>query len=287
MGQGEREMTGNHSLIGVDSVVDALMSQLDAVRLSYPTRPVVVTGPAGSGRSSVLRAAAARAVRQGWWVGIADVSAHGTLASALDLAVEDALIDCPKGPFHERVSNARRRFVQEAASSPFDLSEAFNHLLPVLAADPGSSRIAIFVDDLHHVAPAARRALLDGMITMASTGAPAGLIPSYQTTSTQDTLDVAPELINEQRMLPFTSDDMIELGLRYGLRLDADALDAFKRVTNGNPGKVVAALQRINRGLRPAPAQAAPVVPPPPPVPMLEPVAETHHPMMTSAHSAG
>jgi len=279
-------MTGNHSLIGVDSVVDALMSQLDAVRLSYPTRPVVVTGPAGSGRSSVLRAAAARAVRQGWWVGIADVNTHGTLASALDLAVEDALIDCPKGPFHERVSNARRRFVQEAASSPFDLSEAFNHLLPVLAADPGSSRIAIFVDDLHHVAPAARRALLDGMITMASTGAPVGLIPSYQTSSDHDALDVAPELINEQRMLPFTSDDMIELGFRYGLRLDADALDAFKRMTNGNPGKVVAALQRINRGLRPATTQAAPPVPPPAPV--SEPVtgADTHRPMMTSAHSA-
>ena len=244
-------MTAHHSLIGVDRIVTAVMSQLDAVRLFYPTRPIVITGPRGSGRSAILRDAAGRASRQGWRVGIADIAAQGTLAAALDLALEDALIECPKGAFHERVSSARRRFVQEAAASPFDLSEAFNHLLPVLAAERGSSRIAIFVDDLHHVTPSASRALLDGLVTMANTGAPVALIPSYLTAATTGSLEVDPELINEQHLRPFTSDDIIELGFRHGLRLDADALDSLLRMSRGNPGLVVAALDRVNLALRP------------------------------------
>ena len=84
-------------LVGRDQVLNSVEAQLDAVRYGTAARALVITGAAGTGRSSALQVAAARAARDGWAVGVASIGAQDNLAAALDRALELALRQCPPG----------------------------------------------------------------------------------------------------------------------------------------------------------------------------------------------
>ena len=242
-------------LVGRDQVLNAVESQLDAVRYGTAARALVVTGPRGSGRSSVLQVAAARAARDGWAVGLAVIGAQDTLAAALDRALESALRQCPPGAGFARVSGARRRFVQEAAASPFELSEALSQLLPVLAAEPGVPRVAVFLDDLHLATPAACQALLEGLTTMASTGAPVGLVPSYALEAGEELPFPRPAEVDERRLGALTISDLLDLAGRFGLVLDAGAAEVLASRSAGSSAEAVRVLQRVRDAQQgPAPA---------------------------------
>lgn len=242
-------------LVGRDQVLNSVEAQLDAVRYGTAARALVITGVPGTGRSSVLQVAAARAARDGWAVGVASIGAQDNLAAALDRALELALRQCPPGAGFARVSGARRRFVQEAAASPFELSEALSQLLPVLAAEPGVPRVAVFLDDLHRATPAACQALLEGLTTMASTGAPVGLIPSYALESHEELPFPRPAEVDERRLGPLGRNELVELASRFGLVLDAAAAAVVEERSAGIAGDAVAILRRVCDSLYPTAIQ--------------------------------
>ena len=178
-------------------------------------------------------------------LGFTAIGLQDSLAAALDRGLESALRQCAPGGGFARVSGARRRFVQEAAASPFDLSGPLTHLLPVLAAEPGVPRVAIFLDDLHNATPSSRQALLDGLSTMASTGAPVGLIASHELEVGKELPQLNPGQIDAQALSPLDDGDVLEVARRFGLALDAGALDSLMRTSGGIPRDVVGVLQRV------------------------------------------
>jgi LuxR family maltose regulon positive regulatory protein len=211
-----------------DLLVRARLSERLRAALAEGARLVLLTAPAGSGKTSLLLTALGDAPRVAWLSLDAEDNHQGQLLYALAAAIERALPEC-SGSAGEVAA------ILAGGAAPAGATRAVVSLLVNRLHGARGERLVLVLDDLHVVADPSALAALDALIERLPEGAAVVAAARHDPPLSLARLRARRELF-ELRLpeLRFTAAEAGELlNGRLGLGLSPEALEAIHRRTDG------------------------------------------------------